>query len=435
MNRRVTAILFVALIAGACSGEPGGGGVNLEVSPSTTVTSIATTTTTTIPPTTTTTLPLVQISGRVADGQGSPVARATVTMGDETTTTGPDGWFAFETRAPGPMAVEKPGWTSTDIEVGVPEEFYEATISPLVVRGLRVAPEPAGDDAVFEHLLQLARDTAVNTLVFDTKQEGGRVLYETAVQDAIDMGAVEPFYDPAARIAQAHAEGLYTITRIVSFEDGYRTSAFPDEKLAGPWIDPNSETGRGYLLALAREACEIGFDEVQFDYVRFPSGATASVTGQLEMTQDERVGIIASFLSDAGEELQAMGCAVSADIFGIVASTIDDQGLGQRPEELSAEVDALSPMVYPSHYSPGWLGFEDPNEHPYDVTTDAISDALPRMAEGSQLRPYLQAFWWTNQQIRRSIQAAEDLGVGWILWNVRSNYDLEALPTDAEVGG
>jgi hypothetical protein len=92
-------------------------------------------------------------------------------------------------------------------------------------------------------------------------------------------------------------------------------------------------------------------------------------------------------------------------------------------------------MVYPSHYSEGWLGFEDPNEHPYDVTADAISDTIPRLHEGTRLRPYLQAFWWTNAQIRQSIQAAEDAGIGWLLWNVRSNFDLEALPSDAEVSG
>jgi hypothetical protein len=94
----------------------------------------------------------------------------------------------------------------------------------------------------------------------------------------------------------------------------------------------------------------------------------------------------------------------------------------------------LSPMVYPSHYSNGWLGFDDPNDHPYDVTADAITDAMPRMAEGSTLRPWLQAFWWTNEQIRSSIQAAEDHDVGWILWNILSNFDAAALPTDAEVG-
>ena len=177
----------------------------------------------------------------------------------------------------------------------------------------------------------------------------------------------------------------------------------------------------------------MGFDEIMFDYVRYPSGRTADVSGQFDLTQEQRLEVVAGFLSEARELLTPMGCAVSAAIFGIVVSVPDDQGLGQRPEEVSAQTDALSPMVYPSHYSNGWLGFSDPNDYPYEVTADAITDARARMEPGARLRPWLQAFWWTNSQIRASIQAAEDLEAEWILWNVRSNFDLEALPTDDEV--
>ncbi|HEX6220028.1 MAG TPA: putative glycoside hydrolase [Acidimicrobiia bacterium] len=384
-------------------------------------------------PTTTTTLPTYHVSGRVSDHDGAPVARATVTMGEQSATTGPDGWFALETTNPTSMSVGKPGWTNTELEYDESITFHEASISPLTIRGLRVAAEAAGDDARFEQLLQLARDTAVNALVFDTKQEGGLVLYDTGVQDAHRIGAVEPLYDPVSRIEQAHAEGLYTITRIVAFDDGHRADAFGEERLIGGWLDPSSQGARQYILALAEEACQIGFDEIQFDYIRYPTGAFATRTGHLDLPQADRVEAIATFLREARALLNPMGCVVSGDVFGIVLSVEDDQGLGQRPEELSAQVDVLSPMVYPSHYSNDWLGFDDPNDHPYEVTADAISDALPRMADGSLLRPWLQAFWWTNGQIRRSIQAAEDHGVGWILWNVLSNYDAAALPTDAEV--
>jgi hypothetical protein len=331
------------------------------------------------------------------------------------------------------MTVGKPGWSSVELTWDDTVAFYEATITPKRIRGLRVSAEAAGDDDKFASLLQLADETAINALVFDTKQEGGKVLHDTNVAEAHEIGAVEVLYDPAARIEEAHSHDLYTVTRIVTFEDDIRARARPEDKLIGPWLDPRSETARVYVLALAADACEIGFDEIQFDYVRYPSGSTAESTGQLEMTQDERVGDIAGFLAEARTLLHPMGCAVGAAVFGIVASTPDDQGLGQRPEELSAHIDTQSPMVYPSHYSPGWLGFDDPNDHPYDVTADAINDALPRMEPGASLRPYLQAFWWTNQQIRTSIQAAEDLGVGWTLWNVRSNFDREALPSEAEV--
>ncbi|MGB8361133.1 MAG: putative glycoside hydrolase, partial [Acidimicrobiia bacterium] len=139
------------------------------------------------------------------------------------------------------------------------------------------------------------------------------------------------------------------------------------------------------------------------------------------------------FLAEARRFLNPMGCGVSAAVFAIVVSSPDDQGLGQRPEEVSAQVDVLSPMVYPSHYSSGWLGFDDPNDHPYQVTAGAIADARARIGPDAQLRPWLQAFWWTDEQIRTSIQAAEDLDSGWTLWNVRSNFDPEALPGDGEV--
>lgn len=430
MTRARHLLIVVMLIAAACTGNaPGGGGAN--VGGETTIVEQPTTTTTVAP--TTTSPPLFSIQGKVTRDDGTPVARAFVTMGDTLAISGADGWFSFETVDPRTMTVGKPGWSSVKVTWDEATVFYEATINPERIRGIRVSAEAAGDDAKFASLLQLADQTAINAMVFDSKQEGGTVLYDTGVAEAHEMGAVSVIYDPRARIEEAHAHDLYTITRIVTFEDAIRAAARPEEKLVGPWLDPKAETARDYILALAADACEIGFDEIQFDYIRYPSGSTAELTGQLDMTQDQRVAVMADFLAAARELLHPMGCAVSADVYGIVVSTLDDQGIGQRPEELSAHIDALSPMVYPSHYSPGWIGFEDPNEHPYDVTADAITDALPRMEVGALLRPYLQAFYWTDEQIRRSIQAAEDNGVGWILWNVRSNYDLAAIPTDAEL--
>jgi hypothetical protein len=401
-----------------------------------TATSSSTSTTTITTTTTTTTIvPSHQVSGRVTDGEGTPVARALVTMGEARATTGPDGWFSLATVEPYEITVSKPGWTSTKIEWDEETTFYEATIVAQTIRGLRVAPESAGNDAAFQRLIELADETAINAFVFDTKRESGEVLYDTRVADAHDIGAVNVMYDPAARIAESHEHGLYTVSRIAAFEDDIRSEAIPEEHLAGTWVDPAADSARFYVLELAEEACEIGFDEIQFDYVRYPAGRTAEVSGQHALSQEERVGTITTFLEEARHRLNPMGCTVSAAVFGIIASSPDDQGLGQRPEEVSATVDVLSPMVYPSHYSPGWLGFDDPNDHPYDVTADAISDASSRMSDGSLLRPYLQAFWWTSGQIRRSIQAAEDAGIGWILWNILSNYDRAAIPTDAELAG
>ncbi len=100
---------------------------------------------------------------------------------------------------------------------------------------------------------------------------------------------------------------------------------------------------------------------------------------------------------------------------------------------MSVHLDAVSPMVYPSHYADGWRGFANPNDYPYEVVARAVEDGLPRLHERSELRPWLQGFWWTNDQIRISIEAAEERGVGWMLWNWVSDFDASAIPTDDEV--
>ena len=424
----------LCIAASACVTADVGGPTTsaVVIASPTTVLETATTSTTT-PFTTTTTRSVFTLFGKVVDASRLPVPGATITIGSAELRTGTNGSFTFEATEPAPFLVSKRGWTEAQVPWETGSSFFVVTIGPKKGRGLRVGAGAAADDAHFEWLLKLADDTAVNALVFDTKQAGGTVLYDTTVGEAHDIGAVDVWYDPTERLAETHAHGLYAITRIAVFEDAFRAKARPDEKLAGPWIDPTAETAWDYNISLAIEACELGFDEIQFDYVRFPAGRTAQRSGQLSLTETERVGAIESFFAKARSALQPMGCSMSAAIFAIVVSVPNDQGLGQKPEELSGQLDVLSPMVYPSHYSDGWLGFDDPNDHPYAVTADAIDDALPRLQSGTRLRPWLQAFWWTNSQIRASIQAAEDRDVGWILWNVQSNFDRAALPASDEV--
>jgi hypothetical protein len=428
VRRRLSGLVVLAL--SGCTALPVTQTTTSTTTTSTTTTSTTTTTTST---TTTTTLPPLLATGRVVDAGGRPIAGVEVVFGDAITTTGPDGAFEAETREAETLSFAKPGWERH--EAPYSEGALEVTMTQATIRGVRVGAAAAGSDEHFRSLMALAAQPSVNAFVFDTKQEGGQVVYDTAVAAAHEIGAVEPWYDPRRRVAEAREAGIYTITRIVSLEDAFWAKAHPEEKMAGPWVDPTGPGIRQYIVDLAVEACEIGFDEIQLDYVRYAAGRTASFTGQLNMTQEERVANIAEFIRVVREAVSPLGCNLSADIFGIVVSFQDDQRLGQRPEELSVHLDAVSPMVYPSHYSDGWLGFPDPNDHPYAVTADALDDALPRLAPGTVLRPWLQGFWWTPEQIHEAIRAAEDRGLGWLLWNVGSRYEPASIPAVEETGG
>ncbi|MDH3498933.1 MAG: hypothetical protein OEM97_02320 [Acidimicrobiia bacterium] len=394
--------------------------------------SSAPTTTTTAAPTTTTE-PRYTLAGSVLARDGSPVTDAVVSIGSITINVDGRGLFSVPDIDAGPVTVSRPAWVSQTVDWDGTGAL-DVVLEPRVVRAIRVSRYVAMDADEFAALLAQIEGTAVNTLIFDTKDETGTTLYESQVPFANEIGAIRNVYDPVAALAAAKEQGLYTMTRIVTFEDGIWTAARPEAKLAGVWVDARDPANWEYPLDLAVEACEFGFDEIQFDYVRFPTGrASQQVQRTDPVSEADRVASISSFLAEARTRLHPTGCALSAAIFGIVVSSPDDQGIGQRPEDVSAVVDAVSPMVYPSHYSPGWLGFSDPNDHPGPVTANALDDAAPRLAGHALLRPWLQAFYYNGTQVKAGIFEAETRGHGWLLWNAGGNYGESWLPTVDEL--
>ncbi|MDX1689701.1 MAG: putative glycoside hydrolase [Acidimicrobiia bacterium] len=388
----------------------------------------------------------VVLQGRVVDPAGQGIEGALVDLGDRDTVTDELGSFEIVAAVPGTVEASKPAWSPTEVAWSGEARRLEIEIEPVTVRGLYVTHQVAGDPAAFAELLDMAASSSVNSLVFDTKLESGEVLYDTSVEEAELVGAARATYDPREAIAAAREHGLYTITRIVTFQDPFRSEVRTEHAIQNEetgdiwrntkglgWMDPTDRGAWTYPIALAKEACEIGFDEVQFDYVRFPTDGDVSITEYDASPIDStvRIDTITEFLSTARSELNAMGCAVSADIFGIVMSVSDDQGLGQLPESLSYAVDAVSPMIYPSHYGPGWLGFDNPNDFPAEVVGQAIEAGMPKLEGGAVLRPWLQAFSWSDEEILESIGAAEENGLGWMLWHSRSEFSQGALPDDS----
>jgi hypothetical protein len=377
--------------------------------------------------------PRFTLEGTVVTSDGVPLPGAVVVAGEASTVTGADGAFLIEDVPESTVSIGRPAWEPSEVEFDGSPGPLTVTLEPRRVRALRVIGDAAADSETFASLLSMAETSEINALVFDTKDEGGLVHYATEVQEAWDIGAAEPVYDPVALIASARERELYVIARISVFEDPIRAKQRPEHKLAGSWIDPTDPENWEYPLELAVEACRLGFDEVQFDYVRFPAGQTGEAARRRHpTTQAERVAAVVGFLTAAGERLHPEGCAVAADVFGIVMSSPTDQGIGQRPEELSEVVDVLSPMVYPSHYDDGWLGFSEPNDHPAAVVADALDDGMARMGGTALLRPWLQAFSYSSASILAEIDESEQRGLGWMLWNPGSRYSADALPAGDE---
>lgn len=388
-------------------------------------------TSSTAPASTAATPDSVAVTGRVVSAEtGLPLGGASVTLGSESILTGPDGAFELTGSADeATVTVERSAWQTREVALPDDDEPLTVELEPLVVRAIRVSRTVAADREQWRALLELAENSTVNALVFDTKDEASTVLYDSEVALASQLGVVDPVYDPAELIAEAKDRGLYTITRIVTFEDSAWASGAPEAKLAGAWVDAGDRANWRYPIDLAVEACQLGFDEIQFDYVRFPSGRTAEVAAALvPQTSELRTATIADFLATARSELLAEGCGVSAAIFGIVMSSQTDERLGQTPETISAVVDAVSPMLYPSHYSPGWLGFPDPNDHPGPVIAFALDAGMDRVAADSAMRPWIQGFYYSGEQVKAQITEAEARGAGWIIWNAAGNYQADWLP-------
>ena len=367
----------------------------------------------------------------VAAGSGLPLAGALVTAQEARVVTGSDGEFSLVGLKNGDrtITVTRSGWQTEAVEFEAGGRAPTIELQPFVARGLRVSRPVAGDPERFGALLALADQSTVNALVFDTKDESGFVQYETDVEFAESIAAVDPGYDPVELLALARERGLYAITRVVTFEDRIWAAADPEAKLAGNWVDATNEENWRYPIDLAIEACELGFQEIQFDYVRYPAGRTATAAAaRLPATGEARAAVIAGFLEQAAAELRPLGCGTSAAIFGIVMSSPTDEGIGQTVETVSSAVDAVSPMIYPSHYSKGWLGFADPNDQPGPVVADAMEQGGDRLAPPAVLRPWLQAFYYNGAQVRAQIDEAEKRGAGWLLWNAGGHYREDWLP-------
>jgi len=323
------------------------------------------------------------------------------------------------------------------------------------IKGLYVNAWAFGSQKLWQ-LVRLADETEINAFVIDVKDDTGCLLYPSEVPTAQQIGASQCVRtkDVRARLDTLDAHGIYPIARIVVAKDPLLAEGKPgwsvkDRETGGlwrdridiAWVDAYNDSVWIYAAHLAQEAVRLGFQEVQFDYVRFPDEprermATAIFPARRAgETQREAVRAHIELLRD---RLKPLGVPVTFDIFGLTASATGDLGIGQVWEDFVNVADVVLPMVYPSHYYRGAFGFAWPNAQPYRVVRSAMSDALQRsrpLPGSAEIRPFLQAFTlgrrlprYTPFEIREQIRAVEDAGItSWVLWNPRSVYQRGAL--------
>ncbi|MDG1201920.1 MAG: putative glycoside hydrolase [Candidatus Actinomarina sp.] len=290
-----------------------------------------------------------------------------------------------------------------------------------------------------ESIEKILTNTDVNTLVIDVKTDNGHILFDTEIDEVIYLNNERIKFTKNDLQELREIKDIYLVGRLVVFQDPLFAKVFPDEavfdsRLNKPYsqngqffLDPSSQKVQDYIINIAIESCRLGFDEIQYDYIRYPDSSSKFMQFDTKNDFENRVNNINSFLSKSRQLLHNEGCLLSADTFGYILTNKQDGGIGQNLETIIENVDFISPMVYPSHYTNGSFGYQNPNEHPYEVITAALTDALDRGVDKDKIRPFLQGFWHSNEDIRNNIKAASDLEMDWLIWNILSVYELDSF--------
>lgn len=372
-----------------------------------------------------------------------------------------------------PRAIEIAPLDATDNDNGaVREEPYVSPFKhapPFPVKAIYLTPYSAASQKRFSDLLSWVKESELNAMVIDIKDATGRVYFNSNEPLAREIGATdEAFLDLRDIVTTLHANGIYAIARMVVFQDPILANARPqwavqysdgrvwrDDKGLS-WLDPAAHEAWEYNFALAHEAIRAGFDEINFDYIRFPSdGDLERAVFPIWQEQTTMVEAMERFYEATWRELSVTGAKLSADIFGLSFYDSGDLGIGQQLERILPYFDYVAPMTYPSHYGPGLFGFSQPALHPYEVvlttlqkgqqrinalaatvvdpaatTTDIVerARAVKPYGDFAKVRPWLQDFDllgipYTKAMVEAQIRAAKDAGAfGFMLWDPHNTY-------------
>lgn len=318
---------------------------------------------------------------------------------------------------------------------------------PELVRGVYVTAWAAGGKKRLANMMARTKGTELNSFVIDVRDDG-EMYFKTGIPLAKEAKAETiAVANGPALMARLKAGGIYPIARIACFRDHFVPKHDPSravtvdggavwkDRSGHTWLDPYNKKNWEYLAATVEYALDLGFPEIQLDYVRFPSEGKAGTQRFAGRATYPVKGahpddVITAFCKEIADKVRARGGVCGADIFGIISSGTKDQGIGQTLQKVAGPFDVICPMVYPSHFARGEYGIPNPDLAPYQIIHKSLGD-FKRKVPKSRVRPWLQDFSLGNHygepQVRAQIKAAHDLGYDeYLMWNAGTRYSWSA---------
>lgn len=345
--------------------------------------------------------------------------------------------------------------------VNDPEETTTEEVDtriPVKVKGIYITGSVAGNANLINRLTELADTSEINAMVIDVKNDSGRITYAMGGTKASEIGAVtNTIPDMEQLVKTLRNKNIYLIARVVAFKDPFLAELRPELAIKNRdgspykdnngegWVNPYKQEVWDYLIEVSKKAAEIGFDEIQFDYIRIPTGKGI---GNVDFGEEAKTKgteeVIIEFTKYAYEAIKPLGIFVSADVYGTIISSSIDAGLvGQNYVEMSKYLDYISPMIYPSHFGEGNYGIEYPDLEPYNIIRKVMVasktklNLIPEGEHKAMVRPWLQDFTATwvkphmnygGEELKEQIRGVYDAGYEeWLLWNASCVYSEDGL--------
>ncbi len=323
---------------------------------------------------------------------------------------------------------------------------------PEEIKAVYATTWTAITDKSISHLINLAKETEINSIVIDVKDYTGNISFQSNSLLVNSMDSEDKKINNLRELIELlHKNNIYAIARIAVFQDLVLAEKRPDlavqsianegvwkDRKGLTWLDPASQEVWNYILIIAKKLDYYGFDEINFDYIRFPSdGNMKDILYPFFDESTLRRKTLKDFFIYLSDNLRKENIKISIDLFGLTTINKDDLGIGQVLEDTLPYFDFVCPMVYPSHYASGFIGAENPAEYPYEVIKYSLETAKKRIEKFqkensdikiSKIRPWLQDFdlgaEYNAEMIRKQKQAVYDLGLknGWMLWDPRNIY-------------